>query len=112
MIPVCAILAALSWQFFYQSYAVNEWSNNAGGLLRWPIKFVLLGGEVKSSDIYWGALPWVGLQLVMVALVIAFPVLVTGFLDAPSTVDPTKIEIDIAPSENVDQPPPDFGTPK
>jgi TRAP-type mannitol/chloroaromatic compound transport system permease small subunit len=27
-----------------QSLDVNEWSSNAGGLLRWPIKFVLPGG--------------------------------------------------------------------
>jgi hypothetical protein len=51
--------------------------------------------EVKSSDIYWGALPWVGLQLIMVALVIAFPVLVTGLLDAPSKIDPSKVRIEI-----------------
>ena len=37
--------------------------------------------EVKSSDIYWGAIPWVVLQLIMVALVIAFPKQVTMFLD-------------------------------
>ena len=30
--------------------------------------------EVKSSDIYWGALPWVGLQMIMVLLVAALPV--------------------------------------
>jgi Tripartite ATP-independent periplasmic transporter, DctM component len=42
--------------------------------------------EVKSSDIYWGALPWVGLQLVMVAVVIAFPALVTTLLDKPVAV--------------------------
>ncbi len=42
--------------------------------------------EVKSSDIYWGALPWVGLQLVMVAVVMAFPALVTTFLDKPAVV--------------------------
>jgi TRAP-type mannitol/chloroaromatic compound transport system permease large subunit len=42
--------------------------------------------EVKSSDIYWGALPWVGLQLIMVGLVIAFPALVTTFLDKPPPV--------------------------
>jgi TRAP-type mannitol/chloroaromatic compound transport system permease small subunit len=41
LIPVCLLLAALSWPFFLQSYAVNEWSSNAGGLLRWPIKLVL-----------------------------------------------------------------------
>jgi len=44
MVPVCILLAYLSWPFFYQSYEVNEWSSNAGGLLRWPIKFVLPGG--------------------------------------------------------------------
>ena len=41
LIPVCLLLAALSWPFFAQSFAVNEWSSNAGGLLRWPIKLVL-----------------------------------------------------------------------
>jgi len=49
--------------------------------------------EVKSSDIYWGAIPWVLLQLIMVGLVIGFPGLVTGLLDAPSNIDATKIEI-------------------
>ena len=49
--------------------------------------------EVKSSDIYWGAIPWVFLQLIMVALVIAFPVLVTGLLDAPINVDLDKMRI-------------------
>ncbi len=49
--------------------------------------------EIKSSDIYWGAIPWVVLQLIMVALVIAFPQMVTAFLDKPSDVDPSKVEI-------------------
>ena len=43
--------------------------------------------EVKSSDIYWGAIPWVFLQLILVALVVAFPKQVTMFLDKPSTYD-------------------------
>ena len=51
--------------------------------------------EVKSSDIYWGALPWVVLQLIMVALVIAFPVMVTGLLSAPSIVDTSKVKIEL-----------------
>ncbi len=46
LIPVCALLAALSWPFFAQSYAVNEWSSNAGGLPRWPVKFLLPAGFV------------------------------------------------------------------
>src|ERR687888_1777521 len=39
--------------------------------------------EVKSSDIYWGAVPWIVLQLLMVAIVIAFPISVTALLDKP-----------------------------
>ena len=55
--------------------------------------------EVKSADIYWGALPWVGLQLIMVVLVIAFPVMVTGLLSSASQVDPGKVRIDIPLSD-------------
>lgn len=44
LIPVCLLLVALSWPFFVQSYEVDEWSGNAGGLLRWPIKFVIPAG--------------------------------------------------------------------
>src|SRR3979490_587488 len=41
LIPACLLLAYLSWPFFYQAYAVGEMSSNAGGLIRWPIKFVV-----------------------------------------------------------------------
>ena len=44
LLPTCAILAWLSWPFFMQSFAVDEHSSNAGGLLRWPIKLVLPAG--------------------------------------------------------------------
>ena len=44
LLPTCIILAWLSWPFFMQSFAVSEHSSNAGGLLRWPIKFVLPAG--------------------------------------------------------------------
>jgi tripartite ATP-independent transporter DctM subunit len=37
--------------------------------------------EVKSSDIYWGAVPWVFLQLVLVAIIIFWPELVTSFVE-------------------------------
>jgi TRAP-type mannitol/chloroaromatic compound transport system permease large subunit len=33
--------------------------------------------EVKTSDIYWGAVPFVVIQVVMVALIIAFPALIS-----------------------------------
>jgi TRAP-type mannitol/chloroaromatic compound transport system permease large subunit len=64
--------------------------------------------EVKSSDIYWGSVPWVLLQLIMVVIVIAFPQSVTYFLDAPSTVDPTKIKIEIQAPPSEDSAPPVF----
>jgi len=41
MLPVCMLLGWLSWPFFMQSFSVNEWSSNAGGLLRWPVKFLI-----------------------------------------------------------------------
>jgi len=34
--------------------------------------------EVKTGDIYWGAIPFVCIQIIMVAVVIAFPGIVTG----------------------------------
>jgi TRAP-type mannitol/chloroaromatic compound transport system permease small subunit len=46
MIPACLLLAYLSWPFFMQAYSVGEMSGNAGGLVRWPIKFVIPSGFV------------------------------------------------------------------
>ena len=46
----------------------------------------------------------------MVALVIAFPRMVTSSLEK-STVDPSKIQIEIPPQEGEQPQPPDFGTP-
>jgi TRAP-type mannitol/chloroaromatic compound transport system permease small subunit len=46
LIPACLLLAYLSWPFFHQAYAVGEISSNAGGLVRWPIKFVIPAGFV------------------------------------------------------------------
>ena len=43
--------------------------------------------KVESSDIYLGAIPWVLMQLVLVAIVIFFPQTVTFFLDKPKPVD-------------------------
>jgi TRAP-type mannitol/chloroaromatic compound transport system permease small subunit len=49
MVPICLLLAYLSWPFFKMSYDVGEMSGNAGGLLRWPIKFVLPAGFVMLA---------------------------------------------------------------
>lgn len=84
--PQAAASAALVW------FGVMLCVNMQTSFMHPPFGFALfyLRGvtpkEVKSSDIYWGALPWVGLQLIMVVLVIAFPALVTTLLDKPAAL--------------------------
>ena len=84
--PQAAASAALVW------FGVMLCVNMQTSFMHPPFGFALfyLRGvapkEVKSSDIYWGALPWVVLQLVMVVLVMAFPAMVTTFLDKPAAV--------------------------
>ena len=84
--PQAAASAALVW------FGVMLCVNMQTSFMHPPFGFALfyLRGvapkEVKSSDIYWGALPWVGLQLIMVAVVITFPALVTTLLDKPAAV--------------------------
>jgi tripartite ATP-independent transporter DctM subunit len=51
--------------------------------------------EVKSKDIYLGALPWVGLQILMIGLVIAFPDQITYFLDKEKVIDLDKVKIEL-----------------
>jgi len=63
-------------------------------------------GSVKSSDIYWGAVPFVGIQIIMIALVIAFPQMVTVNLDKGSSVDVNSVKIEIPAYEyNTDENP-------
>jgi TRAP-type mannitol/chloroaromatic compound transport system permease large subunit len=51
--------------------------------------------SVKSSDIYYGAMPWVGLQLILVAIIIFVPETVTYFLDQPAAAfDPSGPSVD------------------
>jgi TRAP-type mannitol/chloroaromatic compound transport system permease small subunit len=49
LIPACLLLSYLSWPFFHQAYVVGEMSGNAGGLVRWPIKFVIPSGFVMLA---------------------------------------------------------------
>ncbi len=46
LIPSCLIIALFSWPFFRESWAIQEMSTNAGGLLRWPVKILLPLGFV------------------------------------------------------------------
>jgi tripartite ATP-independent transporter DctM subunit len=50
---------------------------------------------VTSGQIYMGALPYLAIQLVMVALVIAFPALVTHYKSGAQTADPSTIQLDV-----------------
>lgn len=46
LIPSMLVIAWLAWPFFLQSWAVQEASTNAGGLIRWPVKLLLPAGFV------------------------------------------------------------------
>ncbi len=65
------------------------------GFALFYLRGIVSRAEVPSSDIYWGAIPWVFLQLLLCAILIFWPQSVTYFLDKPPTVDPSKIEIQI-----------------
>jgi hypothetical protein len=56
---------------------------------------------ITTGQIYWGAVPFVVIQIIMVCIVLAFPGLVTGNLDKLK-VDPSAIEITI-PDSGYDQ---------
>ena len=93
--PVVGADAALIW------FGVMLCVNLQTSFMHPPFGFALfyLRGvapkEVKSSDIYWGALPFVVIQLILVGLVVAFPKQVTMFLDATENVDLDKVKIEI-----------------
>ena len=59
--------------------------------------------SVKSSEIYWGAIPWLCLQLVLVLILIFWPQSVTHWITHDVSIDPSRI-IDLPPPE----PPPAF----
>ena len=41
LLPACAVIGYYSWPFFLDSWVRNETSTNAGGLIRWPVKFIV-----------------------------------------------------------------------
>lgn len=63
---------------------------------------------VTSGQIYMGSLPFLGIQLAMVIIVIAFPQLVTHYKSGQVMVDPSQIELNV-PIPGVGENP--FGTP-
>jgi TRAP-type mannitol/chloroaromatic compound transport system permease large subunit len=67
---------------------------------------------VTTGQIYWGAVPFVVIQCVMVGLVIAFPGMVMHYKDAGPKIDPSKIEEQLRSLPQLDLPPLDLEPPK
>ncbi len=63
---------------------------------------------VTTGQIYWGAVPFVVIQVIMVLLVILFPAMVMHYKGAASTIDPNKVRIEIP---QIDLPPLNFNEP-
>jgi len=63
---------------------------------------------ITTGQIYWGAIPFVVIQVVMVLLVILFPAMVMHYKGTGTQIDPSKIKIDIP---QIDLPPLDFSSP-
>ncbi len=62
--------------------------------------------KVTTGQIYWGAVPFVLIQIIMVAIVIAFPSLVDAGLDRGAKIDLDKVKIEIPALDNSDVAPP------
>src|SRR4051794_6077894 len=76
--------------FYLRSVAPsNEYVDKVTGKVTAP---------VTTGQIYWGAVPFVIIQVVMVAIVIAFPQLVTGNVEKLK-IDPSKVQINIPAPE-------------
>jgi TRAP-type mannitol/chloroaromatic compound transport system permease large subunit len=63
---------------------------------------------VTTGQIYWGAVPFVLIQLLGVISVIMFPSMVMHYKAGLSTIDPNKVQINVP---QIDIPPIDFGQP-
>lgn len=44
LIPFCVFMVSLSWGFFSSAWVTKEMSSNAGGLIRWPVYFLIPAG--------------------------------------------------------------------
>jgi len=76
--------------------------------------------ETRTIDIYRGAIPFVVLQFLVIAVVIAYPPIVTHYKAGDVTVDPAAVDIQLPPLGNPDDglqlpdlglPPLEFGGP-
>jgi len=61
---------------------------------------------VLSRDIYWGAVPWLLLQVLLVGVVILWPESVTYWIDKGTGVDPNSVRIEVPMPDSGEEPPP------
>jgi TRAP-type mannitol/chloroaromatic compound transport system permease large subunit len=61
---------------------------------------------LTTGQIYWGVIPFVVIQVIMVAIVIAFPRMVLGSLDKGTGINPASIHFNAPPVD--ESPPPSF----
>jgi len=66
---------------------------------------------VTTGQIYWGAVPFVVIQVIMVGLAIFFPQMILHYKGVGTGIDPATIEINIPSASGVDVPLPDFSAP-
>jgi tripartite ATP-independent transporter DctM subunit len=66
---------------------------------------------VNSNDIYLGAIPWVLMQILLVAIVIFVPQSVTVFLDKAEKIDIDKVKIEMPAEDQGATPPADAPAP-
>jgi tripartite ATP-independent transporter DctM subunit len=67
--------------------------------------------EIKSRDIYLGSIPWIVLQLILVAMMILWPEMVTSWIGKQQLLDPAAVEQqfrNLAPSGNLGPSAPNF----
>jgi TRAP-type mannitol/chloroaromatic compound transport system permease small subunit len=51
LLPMCAVLIYFTWPWFLDSWRIHEGSQNAGGLIRWPVKLLLpLGFALMAAQ--------------------------------------------------------------
>jgi len=51
--------------------------------------------SIKTSEIYWGAIPWIGTMVILVAVLIFWPQSVTYWIDKGKGIDPSKVQIEL-----------------
>ncbi|AWK84813.1 TRAP transporter large permease [Azospirillum thermophilum] len=64
--------------------------------------------KITTAQIYWGAVPFVVIQVIMVAIVISFPELVSAGLDKQAPIDLDKVKIEIPAFDSGTDGPPAF----